>query len=105
MDPLTCPYCGIAPEEDPDDLLEGADELILTQPAFSRCGDCGRVAVAMPPDARLRPATDFEFAAFGRADQQFRDQISGVRRARIRQHFARKLGTPSDAQQLGRRAP
>lgn len=93
MDPLTCPYCGLAPAEEPDDLVpDAAPDLVLTSPAFSRCEYCGGVAVAMPPDAWLRPATDLEHAAFGPQEQRWRQAIStwqSARRSRIDEHFAR----------------
>jgi hypothetical protein len=105
MDPLTCPYCGIALVEDDDELLAFADELVLTQPAFSCCGYCGGIAVAMPPDAQLRQATDLERAAFHRADQRLRARLRGPREGRISRHFALKLGNPPRAQRLGRDTP
>lgn len=105
MDPLTCPYCGLAPEEDSEDLLAGAEELVLTEPVFTRCEYCYGVAVAMPPDAELRAATDLELARYRQTERPFRDRIRTLRSVPTTQHFSRRLGPPSKAQRLDRDVP
>lgn len=106
MDPLTCPYCGLAPAEDPDELLEAdGAELVLSAPAFSLCDYCDEVAVAMPPEGTLRPATDIERAAYHRAERRGLVRIRRVREGHIDRHFARRLGAPANSQRRGRHAP